>query len=242
MFGFFASRKRKGKHMLKLYYHNTPNPTKVAMFLEETGTPYDVVGVDIWAGAQHTPEFRAINPNGKVPAIIDGDVAMFDSNAILLHLAEVQGQFLGQPKHRPQLLSWLMFVASGLGPYTGQAFHFANVHTESPYATNRYFREVERHFTVLDKRLGGSAWLAGPDYTIADMAAWGWLEFAERNGFVFGADGPARWPNLKRWLDAINARPAAARARNAGTELRIKTAFDEETVRALFPQNFTDRM
>lgn len=228
--------------MLKLYYHNTPNPTKVALFLEETNTPYEVVGLDIWAGTQHTEAYRAINPNGKVPAIVDGGVAMFDSNAILLYLAEKAGKFLGDVKARPQLLSWLMFTASGLGPFSGQAFHFLNVHIDSAYATNRYVREVERHFSVLDKRLAASQWLAGPDYTIADMAAWGWVDFAARNGFVFGADGPSRWPDLKRWLDAINAHPAAERARNAGKNLTVKTEFDEETVRALFPQNFNERM
>lgn len=228
--------------MLKLYFHDTPNPRKVALFLEETGTPYEVVGVDIWAGAQHEPAYRAINPNGKVPAIVDGDVAMFDSSAILLYLAEKSGQFLGAPAERPLLLSWLMFTASGLGPFSGQAFHFANVHRDSAYATNRYLREVERHFSVLDKRLAASPWLAGRSYTIADMAAWGWVDFAERNKFVFGDDGPARWPNLKRWLDSVNARPAAERARNAGEKLVVKTAFDDETMRALFPQHYAERL
>lgn len=228
--------------MLKLYFHDTPNPRKVALFLEETGTPYEVVGVDIWAGAQHEPAYRVINPNGKVPAIVDGEVTMFDSNAILLYLAEKSGQFLGAPAERAQLLSWLMFTASGLGPYSGQAFHFANVHKDSAYATNRYLREVERHFSVLDKRLAATPWLAGESYSIADMAAWGWADFAEHNKFVFGENGPARWPNLKRWLDTIDARPATERARKAGEKLAVKTTFDEETMRALFPQNYAERL
>lgn len=228
--------------MLKLYYHNTPNPTKVALLLEEIAMPYEVVGLDIWTGAQHSADYRAINPNGKVPAIVDGDVVMFDSNAILFYLAEKAGQFLGEAKDRPQLLSWLMFTATGLGPFAGQAFHFVHVHKDSPYSTNRYLREVERHLSVLDKQLGRSAWLVGASYSIADMAAWAWVDFCERNGFVFGADGAARWPHLKRWLDAINARPAASRARNAGANLKVKTEFDEETVRALFPQNFAERL
>ena len=108
--------------MLKLFYHNTPNPTKVALLLEELAHPYEVVATDIWDGAQHTPEFRRINPNGKVPAIIDGDVVIFDSTAILLWLADRAEQFNGDTTSRPQMLSWLMFVASGLGPFCGQAF------------------------------------------------------------------------------------------------------------------------
>lgn len=228
--------------MLRLYFHNTPNPAKVALLLEETEMPYEAVGVDIWAGAQHEADYRAINPNGKVPAIADGDVVMFDSNAILLYLAEKTGSFLGRPEERPQLLSWLMFVASGLGPFGGQAFHFANVHTASAYATNRYLREVERHFSVLNQRLSAVPWLAGSGYTIADVAAWAWMDFFERNAFVFGADGPERWPSLKRWLDTINARPAADRARHAGDHLQVKTDFDDEALRALFPQNYTEAL
>ena len=228
--------------MLKLYFHDTPNPRKVALLLEETGIPFEAVGVDIWAGAQHEAAYRAVNPNGKVPAIADGDVTLFDSNAILLYLAEKSGQLLGAPGERPQLLSWLMFTASGLGPFSGQAFHFTNIHKDSAYATHRYLREVERHFSVLDARLAAAPWLAGQSYSIADIAAWGWVDFAERNMFVFGKDGPARWPNLKRWLDAINARPAVARARKVGEGLALKTTFDEETMHALFPQNYAERL
>jgi GSH-dependent disulfide-bond oxidoreductase len=224
--------------MLKLYYHATPNPTKVALLLEELGQGYEVVACDIWAGDQHQPEFRTINPNGKVPAIVDGDATMFDSNAILLFLAERAGQFLGRPSERPQLLSWLMFVASGLGPFCGQAFHFCHVHTESAYATNRYLREVERHLSVLESRLGASDWLAGESYSIADMAAWGWVDFAVRNGLGYAADDPTRWPKLTEWLAAINSRPAADRARNVGAHLKGKETFDEATMRALFPQNY----
>ena len=228
--------------MLKLYFHNTPNSAKVALFLEEAAVPYEVVGVDIWAGDQHGRTYRAINPNGKVPAIVDGGVTMFDSNAILLYLADKTGQFLGKPEERSQLLSWLMFTASGLGPFSGQAFHFSNIHTDSSYATNRYLREVERHFSVLDKHLGGREWLAGGSYSIADIAAWGWVDFAERNKFVLEAGGPSRWPNLKRWLDAINAHPAAERARTAGSGLVLKSEFDEQTMRALFPQNYAEKL
>src|SRR5262249_27968053 len=139
--------------MIRVYFHHTPNPVKVVLMLEETGLPYELVSVDTHRGEQHTAAYRAINPNGKVPAILDGDVAVFDSNAILLHLAEKSGKFLGAAEQRPAMLSWLMFVASGLGPFCGQAVHFSRIHTGSAYATNRYNREAERHYDVLNKRL-----------------------------------------------------------------------------------------
>jgi GSH-dependent disulfide-bond oxidoreductase len=225
--------------MIKLYYHHTPNPAKVALMLEETGLPYEAVGVDTYKGEQHGAAYRAINPNGKVPAIADDGVIVFDSNAILLYLAEKTDRFLGAKEDRPRLLSWLMFTASGLGPYSGQAFHFTRVHGDSAYATNRYMREVERHYSVMEARLAASAFLAGREYTIADIAAWGWLDWAARNQFVFtDADAPQRWPSVRRWLTEINARPAVERSRKAGSDLKLKTEFDEETLRAMFPQNF----
>jgi GST-like protein len=221
--------------MIKFYFHNTANPLKVALFLEEAGLPYEVVPVDLLKGEQHKPEFRAINPNGKVPAIVDDGVVVFDSSAILLHLAEKTGQFIGAPKDRPTLLSWLLFVASGLGPFSGQATHFGRIHTDSPYATNRYRREVERHYDVLDARLAGQPYLVGDDYTIVDMAAWGWID---RAGAVLRQDAPLEdWPNLKRWFGNINSRPAVARTRLVGRDADFKTKFDEEALRALFPQN-----
>src|SRR5579862_7636504 len=127
--------------MIRFYFHPSPNPAKVALFLEEAGVPYEMMPVDTRKGDQHSPEFRAINPNGKTPAIVDGDVTVFDSNAILLYLAEKTGKFLpdNTPKARGELLSWLMFVATGIGPYTGQLVHFAHHAPEKlPYAINRY--------------------------------------------------------------------------------------------------------
>jgi GSH-dependent disulfide-bond oxidoreductase len=225
--------------VIRLYYHHTPNPAKVALMLEEIGLPYEVIGVDMYKGEQHGAAYRVINPNGKVPALTDGTITLFDSTAILLYLAEKTGKFLGAAAERPQILSWLMFTATGIGPYSGQAFHFSRVHTDSAYATNRYLREVERHFTVMNARLGQSAFLAGGDYTIVDMAAWGWLDWAARNQFVFTeGDAPKRWPALERWLSEVNRRPATERARKAGERLQLKTDFDEETLRAMFPQNF----
>ncbi len=222
--------------MIRFYFNRGPNPMKVALMLEETGLAYEVVPVDMLTGDQHKPEFLAINPNAKVPAIVDGDAVVFDSNAILLYLGEKTGQFMGTPAERPAMLSWLMFVASGLGPYSGQSVHFSRVHTDSTYATNRYLREAERHYDVLDRRLSEAPYLAGADYTIADMAAWGWIE---RRVNVLGADVDlGRWPNLSRWNAALEARPAVERARRVGADLVWKSDFDEAAARAMFPQNF----
>jgi GST-like protein len=224
--------------MIKFYFHHTANSLKAALFLEETSLPYEAVPVDLLKGEQHRPEFRAVNPNGKVPAILDDGVVVFDSSAILLHLAEKTGQFLGAPRDRPALLSWLMFVATGFGPFSGQASHFNRVHTESAYATNRYRREVERHYGILEARLGQQPYLAGDNYTIADMAAWGWID---RAGSAVNRDAPLDpWPNLKRWFGTVDSRPAVARARLVGRDAGFKTEFDEETLRALFPQNYPE--
>jgi GST-like protein len=221
--------------MIDLYFHHTPNPRKVVLLLEELGLPYRLVPVDTFKGEQHQPAFRAINPNGKVPALVDGEAVLFDSSAILLYLAEREQRLLGPATMRPSLLSWLMFVASGVGPYSGQAVHFSRVHTESAYATNRYRREVERHYTVLDQRLQQSAFIAGPEYSIVDISAWGWLMMAD---FILGQEQAlAAWPALQAWFAKVDARPAAVKARAAGSELRFKTEFDAETMRALFPQN-----
>jgi len=225
--------------MIQLYFHHTPNPAKVVLMLEELGLPYQLMPVDLFAGQQHLPAYRAINPNGKVPALIDGDRVVFDSNAILLYLGEKSERFLGDARQRPALLSWLLFAATGLGPFCGQAVHFTRIHQESVYATHRYLREVERHFSVLDARLSLSPYLAGGTYSIADMAAFSWIDWADRNQLVL-ADEAAwrRWPHLRRWFLAIAERPAVQRARVAGKELPLKTAFDEETLHALFPQNY----
>lgn len=225
--------------MIELYFHHTPNPMKVILLLEELGLPYRLVPIDMFKGEQHRPAYRAINPNGKVPALVDGDVTVFDSNAILLHLAEKSERFLAGKSERPVLLSWLMFVASGLGPFSGQAVHFTRVHTESAYATNRYLREVERHFSVLDARLVHNDYLVGETYTIADMAAWAWVDWSSRNKLVLvEASAWQRWPNLQRWWSSISERPAVERARRAGKDVQFKSEFDEETLRSLFPQNF----
>ena len=135
--------------MLRFYFSGAPNPTKVALFLEEAGLVYEAIPVDTRKGEQHKPEYLAINPNAKVPAIVDGDVTVFDSNAILLYLAEKNGKFLPpkSDKLRGELLSWLMFVASGVGPYSGQSVHFRTYSPEKiDYALNRYAYEAQRHW------------------------------------------------------------------------------------------------
>jgi GST-like protein len=230
--------------MIRFYFHPTPNPAKVALFLEESGLPYEVVPVDTSKGEQHLSAFRAISPNGKVPAIIDtdgpggADTRVFDSSAILLYLGDRTGKFVGSSADRPELLSWLFFVASGLGPFSGQAVHFQFAAPEGlDYAVNRYRREAERHYQVLNDHLAGREFIAGGSYTIADMSAWGWLDRASR--VRKGEHDPlAAFPNLKRLFETVDARPAAARARAVGKNHDFKKVNDEETKRALFPSNY----
>lgn len=230
--------------MLRFYFHPTPNPAKVALFLEEVGLPYELVPVDTSKGQQHLAAFRAVNPNGKVPAIVDTEgpggkeVRVFDSTAILLYLAEKTGAFLGSPADRPELLSWLLFIASGLGPFSGQAVHFQYAAPEGlDYAVNRYRREAERHYQVLNDHLAGREFIVGDSYTIADISAWGWLGRAGR--VLKGASEPlSAYPHLQRLFDWVDARPAAARARAVGADHEFKKVNDEETKRALFPSNY----
>ncbi len=221
--------------MLRFYFHHTPNPMKVALFLEEVGLPYEVVPVDIFKGEQHTDAYQAINPNRKVPAIVDGETIIFDSNAILLYLGEKTGQLMGNPQERGQLYSWLMFVATGVAPYSGQATYFQHMAPEPmPHAVHRYRREVERHYGILDARLGGQEYILGDEYTIVDISAWGWIDRFPR---VLGENALDVFPHLKAWLERVNARPAVARAKLVGQDISFKKEFDEQTMQALFPQN-----
>jgi GST-like protein len=165
--------------LITFYYNLAPNPIKVALFLEEAGLAYELKPVDTRKGEQHRPEFLAINPNGKVPVIIDQDTgaAVFDSNAILLYLAEKTGQFLPENTSpaRAELVSWLMFVATGVGPFSGQAVHFKHFAPEpKEYGVRRYLFEAKRHYSILDARLAERRYLVGEGYTIVDMAVWGW--------------------------------------------------------------------
>jgi GSH-dependent disulfide-bond oxidoreductase len=221
--------------MIKFYYNLAPNPTKVALCLEEMGLAYELVPIDTRKGEQHKPDFLAINPNAKLPAIIDGEAVVFDSNAILLYLAEKTGQFLPEstPVKRGELLSWLMFVASGIGPYSGQAVHFRNVAPEpKDYAVNRYTFEAQRHWGILNDRLGRHKFMLGDKYTIVDMAVWGWSRLIPN---VLGPDAIKGLPNVQRHLDEITARPAAARALALKDRHTFKTEMDDAARLAMFP-------
>ena len=225
--------------MIRFWYNLAPNPMKVALLLEELGTPYEPIPVDTRKGEQHTAGFKAINPNAKVPAIEDGGTVVFDSNAILLWLADKHGRFVNRDLtsgERADTLSWLMFIASGVGPYSGQAVHFRTAAPEpKEYALNRYDFEAHRHWAILNDRLASRTWLVGNDYSIVDMAFWGWARMVP---FVLGnQEAWTTYPHLKRLLDAINARPAAARVEELRKRHSFKTELDDEARRAMFPQN-----
>lgn len=226
-----------GEHMIKFYYHPSPNPAKVALLLEEAGMSYQVVPVDTRKGEQHSAEFLAINPNAKTPAIVDGDTRVFDSNAILLYLAEKSGQFLpdNKPEQRGEMLSWLMFIATGIGPYTGQHVHF-NYFAPEPkvYAVNRYEFEAWRHWNIIEQHLANQPYMLGEHYSIVDMAVWGWARVLP---FALGETAFNKLPNVKRLLDSINSRPAAQRAEALKTQYQFKAEMDDEARKAMFPQN-----
>ena len=221
--------------MIKFYFNLAPNPTKVALCLEEMGLAYEIVPIDTRKGEQHQPTFLAINPNAKVPAIVDGDATVFDSNAILLYLAEKTGTFLPPAgnKGRADLLSWMMFVATGIGPYSGQAVHFRNFAPEpKQYAVDRYTFEATRHWKILDDRLAANRYMLGDTYSVVDMAVWGWSRLVP---FVLGPDAMPTLPNLKRHLDEVSARPAAMRALALKDKYSFKTEMDEAAKLAMFP-------
>jgi GSH-dependent disulfide-bond oxidoreductase len=221
--------------MIKFYYSLAPNPMKVALFLEEAGLPYEAIPVDTRKGEQHATSFKAINPNAKVPVIVDGATTVFDSNAILLYLADKSGRFLPPADARGPMLSWLMFMASGIGPFTGQCVHFKHYAPEPvPYAVNRYDFEAWRHWNLLEERLAGRAFLLGDDYTLVDMALWGWARVVP---FALGDGAWDKLPNVKRVLDTISARPAAQRAAALKDRHAFKTEMDDDARRAMFPQN-----
>ncbi len=224
--------------MLKFYYSLAPNPMKVALFLEESGLPYEAIAVDTRKGEQHLPAFTAINPNAKVPVIVDGATTVFDSSAILLYLAEKTGQFLPAPQDRGPMLSWLMFTASGVGPFNGQSVHFKHYAPEKiAYAINRYDFEAWRHWKIIDAHLANvknGPWMMGEHYTLLDMAVWGW---ARAVPFALGDAAWEQLPNVKRLFDAINARPAAQRVAALKDRYAFKTEMDDEARRAMFPQN-----
>jgi len=231
---------RIDRTMLQFFYNAAPNPMKVALLLEELGLPYTPIPVDTRKGEQFAPAFLAVNPNGKVPAIVDGSVKVFDSNAILLYLADREARFvpaLSSLQARAEMLSWLMFIASGVGPFSGQSVHFRHVAPEPrEYALNRYDYEAHRHWRLLESLLANRHYVLGEDYTIVDMAFWGWVRLLP---YVLGT-GEGTWthyPQLKRLLDEISARPAAQRAEALRTRHSFKTELDAESRRFMFPAN-----
>jgi GST-like protein len=220
--------------MIKFYFSGAPNPTKVALFLEETGLAYEAIPVDTRKGEQFSADFLEVNPNSKVPVIVDGDATVFDSNAILLYLAEKTGKFLppGTPANRGQLLSWLMFVATGVGPFSGQSVHFQHHAPEKiPYAQSRYSFEAMRHFSVLNDRLAKHRYVVADTYTIVDMDVWGWARMVP---YILSKDAWEKLPHLKRLVDEIEARPAAQRATKLKDRFTFKTEMDDEARRNMF--------
>ncbi len=201
--------------MIDLYYWTTPNGHKITMFLEEAGLPYRIRPVDIGRGDQFEPGFLRISPNNRIPAIVDHEpegggepIALFESGAILLFLAEKTGRFLPSDlRGRQEVLQWLFWQVAGLGPMAGQNHHFSVYAPEKlPYAIDRYVRETARLYAVLDKRLAGRSFIAG-DYSIADMACYPWIVPHERQEQDLGD-----FPHLQAWYEAIGQRPATQRA------------------------------
>ncbi len=223
--------------MIELYTWPTPNGHKIHIMLEETGLAYDVHPIDISVGDQFDPEFLKISPNNRMPAIVDTDgpdgnpISIFESGAILIYLAEKTGRFLPEaPRARYATLQWLMWQMGGLGPMLGQAHHFRTYAPEQiPYAVERYTNEARRLYGVADRRLGETRFLAGDDYTIADIASFPWTRSHERQGVDF-----ADYPNVKRWFDAIAARPAVQRGVQVLAEHRSTGKLDDKARDVLF--------
>ena len=226
--------------MINLYYWPTPNGHKITIFLEETGTPYRILPVNIGAGEQFHPDFLKISPNNRMPAIVDtapveggAPVAVFESGAILVYLAEKTGKFLPMDlRGRYEVLQWLFWQMGGLGPMAGQNHHFSQYAPEKlPYAIDRYVNETARLYAVLDKRLGDREFVAG-DYSIADMASYPWIVPHQRQ-----QQNIDEFPNLKRWFEAIRARPAVVLAYEKGKAVSAKPVIDEESRKILFGQS-----
>lgn len=210
--------------MIDLFYWPTPNGHKITLFLEEAEVPYTIHPINIGAGDQFKPDFLKIAPNNRMPAIIDtapadgGDpVSVFESGAILIYLAQKTGKFYGETaRERTDILQWLMWQMGGLGPMAGQNGHFNLYAPEKiEYAINRYIAETSRLYGVLDRRLEGRDFVAGSDYSIADMAIYPWIVPHESH-----RQDLAEFPNLSRWFDTIRARPATARAYSRAEEVR----------------------
>jgi GST-like protein len=222
--------------MIDVFSWPTPNGHKVHIMLEECGLPYCAIPVDIGAGDQFKPQFLAISPNNKIPAITDPDgpggrpISLFESGAILVYLAAKTGRFLpAGDREKYEVLQWLMFQIGGVGPMLGQAHHFRIYAPEKiEYAIDRYTNEAKRLYGVVDKRLSQSPWLGGREYSIADIATFPWLRSWENQGVVL-----ADYPHLKAWFERIAERPAVQRGVKVMAELR-KPFRDEKEKEILF--------
>ena len=223
--------------MIELWTWPTPNGHKVHILMEELGLPYKVVPVAIGKGDQFKPEFLAITPNHRIPAMVDPDgpggkpIQLFESAAIMIYLAEKAGKLIPKDPHdRYICLQWVMFQMGGVGPMFGQFGHFNMYAPEKiPYAIERYQNEVLRLHRVLDKRLGEAEWLAGSEYSIADIITYPWLRFPERRNVVL-----SEFPNVKRWFDAIDARPAVQRGCDVLAENQRKGNMTDEEREVMF--------
>jgi GSH-dependent disulfide-bond oxidoreductase len=226
--------------MINLYYWPTPNGHKITMFLEETQIPYQLVPVNIKTGEQFRPEFLAISPNNRMPAIVDTEptdggapISIFESGAILLYLAEKTGQLLPTDLRGQQLVrQWLFWQVAGLGPMAGQNHHFGSYALERlPYAVDRYVKETNRLYGVLDRRLAQMPYLGGAEYSIADIATYPWIVPWQRQ-----QQNLSEFTNLKRWFEGIALRPATIRAYARAKEISTGPVVTEESRKILFGQ------
>jgi GSH-dependent disulfide-bond oxidoreductase len=225
--------------MIDLYYWTTPNGHKITIYLEEAGLAYKIIPVNISKGDQLKPEFLAISPNNRIPAIVDPEptgggvpVAVFESGAILQYLAEKTGKLMtSNLRGRYEVIQWLFWQMGGLGPMAGQNHHFSQYAPEKiPYAIDRYVKETNRLYGVLNKRLADRAFIAG-DYSIADIAAYPWIVPHQRQG-----QSLEDFPHLKRWFESIRSRPATVRAYDKAREINMQPVVTEESRRILFGQ------
>ena len=226
--------------MIDLHYWTTPNGHKITIFLEEAGLPYRIRPVNISRGEQFDPDFLAIAPNNRIPAIVDDDpgdggqpISVFESGAILVYLAAKTGKFLPRDTRAwVDVLQWLMWQMGGLGPMAGQNHHFVQYAPERiPYAMDRYVKETARLYGVLNKRLADREFVAG-DYSIADMACYPWIVPHKRQ-----QQNLDDFPHLRRWFDTIRARPAVERAYELAKTVNVKPTVDEEAKKVLFGQD-----
>lgn len=222
--------------MIDLYYWPTPNGHKITVALEEMGLPYTIHPVNIGKGDQFEPAFLKIAPNNRMPAIVDGDISIFESGAILQYLARKTGQLYGSSERdKIAVEEWLMWQMGGVGPMAGQAHHFLNYAPTMdppnvlPYAQDRYRNEVARLYGVLDKRLADNEFVAGDFLSIADCAIWPWAVGWEKQQQTLDDK-----PNLARWLDALAARPAFIKGRAVGADLRSDKPMTAEEQKILF--------